>query len=303
MPEIVSKSDLPPLEQIGLAAEYYPDYQNEHIRMHGIDVMLFSVVLAGRGIHYQQQESWPEESCSVTITRCGEHHSIVSLPGETMRIVNIYLDNRHFLMPALPDDLAEVITAFLPVSPTLMPREKQLTRITFSTADTMEFLALALVAELNENRPGSLQAASDYFRLFLIECGRQAVRGSLTHGGRPDAGEWRVEKLCRYLNRNYAQSHSLDELAARSGWQKNYLCHRFKEYTGSSIFDYLHDLRIRNAARLLLYSRRKTADIARCCGYADVNYFNRMFRRFTGTSPARYRRAHAPGTGGSETTG
>ena len=145
MPEIVSKSDLPPLEQIGLAAEYYPDYQNEHIRMHGIDVMLFSVVLSGRGIHYQQQESWPEESCSVTITRCGEHHSIVSLPGETMRIVNIYLDNRHFLMPALPDDLAEVITAFLPVSPTLMPREKQLTRITFSTADTMEFLALALV--------------------------------------------------------------------------------------------------------------------------------------------------------------
>ena len=73
MVQIVTKANLPAMERLGLAAEYYPDYRNERIQMHGIDVMLFSVVLSGRGIHYQQQERWREEGCSVTVTRTGKN--------------------------------------------------------------------------------------------------------------------------------------------------------------------------------------------------------------------------------------
>lgn len=291
MAPIVTKSKLPSIERLGLAAEYYPEYRNERIQMHGVDVTLFSVVLSGRGIHYQQSERWPEEGCSVTVTRCGENHSIVSLPGETMRIVNLYLESRRVLMPALPDDLAEVVTAFLPFGPARPELRELPARITFPEPETIGFLALGLVRELNGNRPGMDQAALDYFRLFLIECGRRAIQGGLTLGGFSRQGDWRAEKLCRFLNDTYAQAHSLDELARLSGWQKNHLCRRFREYTGSTIFQYLHDLRIRNAVRLLAHSRKKIPEIARCCGYADVNYFNRIFRRITGSSPAQYRKA------------
>ena len=290
MKPIVTKANLPAMERLGLAAEYFPDYRNQQIKMHGIDVMLFSVVLSGRGIHYQQSERWAEDGGAVTITRCGETHSIVSFPGEKMRIVNIYLDNRRFLMPVLPDDLAEVVTTFLPFSAMHAGREKPLARIKFPESATIEFLALGLVRELNGKRPGMDQAALDYFRLFLMECGREVLRSGLRRGDCSRSGDWRLEQLCRYLNSTYAQPHTLDELAGRSHWQKNYLCRRFREYTGVTIFSYLHDLRIKNAVRMLMHSRMKITEVAECCGYADVNYFNRMFRRFIGSSPAQYRK-------------
>lgn len=294
MVQIVTKANLPAMERLGLAAEYYPDYRNERIQMHGIDVMLFSVVLSGRGIHYQQQERWREEGCSVTVTRCGETHSIVSLPGEKMRIVNIYLDNRRFLMPELPEELAEAVTAFLPPAAIRPGRRNPLVRITFPESGVIEFLATGLVRELNESRPGMDQAALDYFRLFLVECGRRAIQGGLTLGAYSCAGDRRVDQLCRFLNATYPRRHTLEELAAMSRWQKNYLCRRFREYTGMTIFAYLHDLRIRNAVRLLSHSGKTIAEIAECCGFSDVNYFNRIFRRLTGSSPAQYRSRRTP---------
>ena len=291
MVQIITKANLPAMERLGLAAEHFPDYRNERIQMHGVDVMLFSVILSGRGIHYQQQERWREEGCSVTITRCGETHSIVSLPGERMRIVNIYLDNRRFLMPALPDDLAEAVTAFLPPAAICPGRRTPLVRITFPESVIIEFLAMSLVRELNENRPGMDQAALDYFRLFLMECGRRIILGGFTLGEYSRPGDRRMEQLCRFLNDTYTQPHTLDDLATMIHWQKNYLCRRFREYTGMTIFAYLHDLRIRNAIRLLSHSRKTIAEISECCGFSDVNYFSRVFRRLSGISPAQYRKS------------
>lgn len=64
---------------------------------------------------------------------------------------------------------------------------------------------------------------------------------------------------------------------------------RFKRATGLSLIDYLQNLRIEEAKRLLESSRRSADDISVDVGYQDPSFFRRLFNRRTGMTPLRYR--------------
>ncbi len=64
-----------------------------------------------------------------------------------------------------------------------------------------------------------------------------------------------------------------------------------KSYTGKTIFEYLIEKRIQAAMLRLQSSDEKVLTIALECGFNDITYFNRTFRRLTGQSPRQYRLA------------
>jgi AraC family transcriptional regulator of arabinose operon len=77
------------------------------------------------------------------------------------------------------------------------------------------------------------------------------------------------------------------------------LSHVVKDFTGRSVLQIIHQVRIRHAQHLLERSAKSCAEIAYEVGFSDQSYFIRHFRRQTGTTPRRYRHSReAP----SETT-
>jgi len=70
---------------------------------------------------------------------------------------------------------------------------------------------------------------------------------------------------------------------------RNYLGQIFKDRTGISISNYLNNLRIKEATRLLIDSTMKIYEISDAIGYSDQNYFSAIFKRYTGVSPREYR--------------
>jgi transcriptional regulator GlxA family with amidase domain len=66
---------------------------------------------------------------------------------------------------------------------------------------------------------------------------------------------------------------------------------RFKAATGLSLLDYVQNLRIEEAKRLLETGDRAVDEISYDVGYDDASFFRRLFRRRTGVAPAQYRRA------------
>ena len=64
----------------------------------------------------------------------------------------------------------------------------------------------------------------------------------------------------------------------------------FKAHTGKSPSDYIRELRMTSAARMLLTSDREIAEIGYQVGFSDANYFSRTFRQVFGVSPHQYRR-------------
>ncbi len=84
-------------------------------------------------------------------------------------------------------------------------------------------------------------------------------------------------------------SLSLDSLAAEIGCSPNHLSKIFHRATGERIVERINRLRIQNAIDALSRTRLSVKAIAAACGFADANYFARVFRQATGRSPQQYR--------------
>ena len=65
---------------------------------------------------------------------------------------------------------------------------------------------------------------------------------------------------------------------------------RFKAATGTTLIEYLQNLRIEQGKHLLETSQLPVDEISAAVGYADASFFRRLFKRLAGLSPSRYRR-------------
>lgn len=83
---------------------------------------------------------------------------------------------------------------------------------------------------------------------------------------------------------------SLQEIAKECNISAAYLGKLFKEQTGEYFNDYLLKARLKASEILLLENKLRMGEIAENVGFANQSYFNKMFRRSYGTSPAEYRR-------------
>jgi transcriptional regulator GlxA family with amidase domain len=74
---------------------------------------------------------------------------------------------------------------------------------------------------------------------------------------------------------------------------------RFKNATGTTLIDYLQNLRIEEAKRLLETSQTSVDNISVAVSYEDPSFFRRLFKRRTGLTPSQYRRMFQPVVAGS----
>ncbi|MCD7785831.1 MAG: AraC family transcriptional regulator [Oscillospiraceae bacterium] len=99
-----------------------------------------------------------------------------------------------------------------------------------------------------------------------------------------------LQSVRDYLDENYRENIRLDDLAIKFYISKYYLAHIFKEQYGTTINGYLTQVRITNAKKHLRFSDRSLESIGADCGYSDVNYFIRMFKKAEGMTPSEFRR-------------
>jgi len=83
----------------------------------------------------------------------------------------------------------------------------------------------------------------------------------------------------------------VSELAVAYGMSRTHFSHYFREQTGLTPARFAAEVRVHRATRMLLDTREPLKQIADRCGFADANYFCKVFRRFQHMSPAAYRRA------------
>lgn len=93
----------------------------------------------------------------------------------------------------------------------------------------------------------------------------------------------------RYINQHFREPVSLEDVAREVHLSPFYLSRLFKEKEGVNFVDYLTRLRLEEAKQLLAQTNDTVAAIAEQVGYAEANYFSRIFRRHFGMSPSEYR--------------
>lgn len=99
-----------------------------------------------------------------------------------------------------------------------------------------------------------------------------------------------IERVVRYVDEHYTSDITLEQLSAQFHLSLSHLCRLFKKATGSTYTEYVTSRRMRRACELLKNTAFSVAEVGVMAGYSDYFYFNRMFKKFNGVSPARYRR-------------
>ena len=97
-----------------------------------------------------------------------------------------------------------------------------------------------------------------------------------------------VTKTLRYINENFADQVELTELSKAAGCSVTYLTKTFRRHTGKTIHEYLTECRISAAERLLLGGATVT-DACYGSGFGSCSSFIKVFRKYTGTTPGKYR--------------
>lgn len=93
----------------------------------------------------------------------------------------------------------------------------------------------------------------------------------------------------RYITENYDQKITIQDIADEVYLTPQYLCKVFKDETGTTINNYITDMRMKKAKELLMDRNLKLYEVAAMVGYHDPNYFTRVFKRYFKMSPSEYR--------------
>jgi two-component system, response regulator YesN len=97
-------------------------------------------------------------------------------------------------------------------------------------------------------------------------------------------------KLLKYIQKNYYEQFFLKELAKKYYINQNYCCYLFKKVTGSTFSDYVNKIRMEKSKELLRSMELTIDEIAQKVGYNDYFYFNKVFKRYHGSTPSKYRK-------------
>ncbi len=119
----------------------------------------------------------------------------------------------------------------------------------------------------------------------VIQKALSGQRSSAVNG--TEYGVERIKPAISFIEENYMRDISLLELSKTCSMSPNYFCRFFKEVTGQTAGKYINASRIEAACKKLIEGMSVT-DCAFACGFNDVSYFIRVFKRETSLSPKKY---------------
>ena len=100
-----------------------------------------------------------------------------------------------------------------------------------------------------------------------------------------------IQKVTDYIAAHYRENLTLEVLAKHIHMNPFYFSSYFKKQLGQNFKDYLNRVRMEHALELLLNSDKRSYEIAEEVGFKDYRYFNEVFSRYYGKTPAAYRKS------------
>ena len=133
----------------------------------------------------------------------------------------------------------------------------------------MQFLTI--LYELSKS-PGAKPLASSSFAKIAVEDDSR-----------------RVLKVKNFINKNYQDEIRLPQLADIAGMSPSAFSRFFKLHTGRNLTEYIIDIRLGAASRMLVDTSQSISEISFKCGFNNLSNFNRIFKKKKGCSPTEFR--------------
>ena len=100
----------------------------------------------------------------------------------------------------------------------------------------------------------------------------------------------KISPILAFLNKNYTKDINIPVIAEKFYFTPTYLSRLFKKKCGCTIVEYINNLRMSHAEKLLLTTQKSITEIAYESGFATPNYFIRLFKKTHYVSPNEFRK-------------
>ena len=275
-------------DQFPLAIVYSADHQGYPIHNHDFTELV--IVFSGNGIHVVNNEEHVIKEGDVFVINPPVSHSYSQ--SSSTEQASILFDLERLALPE--HDLRKISgyhSLFLLEPKLRIAHEfKSRVRVTLASQSMIRSIVQKIQKELKIKKPGyqSLTAAS-FTELLVTIC--RNVKGNTN---KQYQSVYEFGKVLSYLEQNYAKLITLNELAKLVNMSKRSFQRQFKEALSMSPIDYLLNLRLQNAEKMLTQTLKSISEITFATGFTDSNYFTRQFKKHIGVAPSTFRKHGMP---------
>ena len=261
--------------------------QQTDVGMHRHDFHELVLVTSGRSRHLTGSENCVVSAGDVFLIKPGVAHSYCG--AENFGLINILFDAEFFGIPG--SDLAtspgyQALFEVEPESAAVGGNLRHL-RLDAATFDEVAARINRLDSVIGSDRPGArFTATAEFLGIVALLADYFSLP---VQAGNEHRGIFELGSILGFMEKHYMESIDMTSLARRASVSRATLYRLFVRATGGSPLDYLLRLRLRHASSLLLNTRLPVGEIARRTGFADSNYFARVFRSRFDRSPREFR--------------
>lgn len=126
-------------------------------------------------------------------------------------------------------------------------------------------------------------------KFFLLDIGKQNQSSFIIFTGQKDHGDEAVKNAQEYIELNYKDKITVDELCDLFGVGRRTFERRFKKATSNTIVEYIQRVKIEAAKKELEQGRKTVNEVMYEVGYTDSKAFRDVFKKIAGLSPVDYR--------------
>lgn len=156
----------------------------------------------------------------------------------------------------------------------------------YSSGGAFSYLNLILhLIEKYAGREMSILCA----KVFAIEIERASQSAFIIFQGQKEHDDDEIKQAQEFIEQNYAEKLTVDELAEKLALGRRSLERRFKKATSNTITEYIQRVKIEAAKKNLETSRKTINEVMYEVGYSDTKAFRTTFKKITGLSPIEYK--------------
>lgn len=256
----------------------------ETFRPHRHNLYHVVVFMKGRGAFAFEGERIDAEPGTVVCVSPGQSHDFVTHRGRAVYSeVTFALESREGAVLTLPFN--ELLQCYVGLALEVHPWQT----VSMESARQLE----SLILEITDHARSAAELA-DYC------CQRSLARlfdgliWSCSEVSQTSAHiDERLVKIKQYIDQHYHEAITAEELSSLATLSKGYLFRAFKQSYGMPPLAYQQQLRLEAAKTLLHATALRCHEVARRCGYENVPFFHRLFKRTTGLTPGQYRKQNA----------
>jgi AraC-like DNA-binding protein len=262
--------------------------------MHWHDHLEIALVLEGRGVFRFGRRGLPAEPGDIFFIDNSQPHVALADPGASLRLLLVLFRPELIAGPGCRELDLGYLAPFRVDERTASPRIPGTSVLACEIAPVLR--ELREIADRHD--PAERHLADATLRLALALANRRA--GAAVSAGAARAVADRREQIrpvLAYVDGHCRESITLDDVADVVHVSSSRVRHVFKDVTGVSFKEYVTQVRVAEAKRLLLGTDLSVAEIARAVSYTNIHQFYKVFYRSCAMSPGEYRRYYTPAGG------